>query len=90
MVPPPPPLILIFGKEKEPGQKKEGKVHNDMWVLNMKPAVSGGSPTWDRVRERTARRVRGVDDDDWGVLPLYVRRTPPAPPIILFIVSARI
>ena len=38
-------------QEKEPGQKKEGKTHNDMWVLNMKAAVSGGNPTWDRVSQ---------------------------------------
>ncbi|CAM9309596.1 unnamed protein product [Ascophyllum nodosum] len=47
--------IFLYGgysKEKEPGQKKEGKVHNDMWVLNMKPAVSGGSPTWDRIGKK--------------------------------------
>lgn len=50
---PPTTISVILGsrsQEKEPGQKKEGKTHNDMWVLNMKAAVSGGNPTWDRVR----------------------------------------
>ncbi|CAM9991694.1 unnamed protein product, partial [Ectocarpus sp. 13 AM-2016] len=49
--------IFLYGgysKEKEPGQKKEGKTHNDMWVLNMKPAVSGGNPTWDRIGKKGA------------------------------------
>ena len=44
------PRLCTQPQEKEPGQKKEGKTHNDMWVLNMKAAASGGNPTWDRVR----------------------------------------
>lgn len=49
--------IFLYGgwsKEKEPGQKKEGKTHNDMWVLNMKAAISGGNPTWDRMGKKGA------------------------------------
>eukprot|EP00903_Cladosiphon_okamuranus_P016175 g14926.t1 len=49
--------IFLYGgysKEKEPGQKKEGKTHNDMWVLNMKAAASGGNPTWDRIGKKGA------------------------------------
>jgi hypothetical protein len=37
-----------FSKTKEPGRKSEGKVHNDMWVLNLAPLATGGTPAWDR------------------------------------------
>lgn len=39
-------------QEKEAEKKHEGKVHNDMWQLNMRPCISGGNPTWERVRVR--------------------------------------
>lgn len=53
------PLFWCGLQEKVPGQKREGKTHNDMWVLNMKAAVSGGDPTWDRVS--TAHPSSGVE-----------------------------
>eukprot|EP00595_Chromulina_sp_UTEXLB2642_P001484 CAMPEP_0196765108 /NCGR_PEP_ID=MMETSP1095-20130614/7610_1 /TAXON_ID=96789 ORGANISM="Chromulina nebulosa, Strain UTEXLB2642" /NCGR_SAMPLE_ID=MMETSP1095 /ASSEMBLY_ACC=CAM_ASM_000446 /LENGTH=757 /DNA_ID=CAMNT_0042122529 /DNA_START=202 /DNA_END=2472 /DNA_ORIENTATION=+ len=31
-----------FSKEKNPNQKKEGKIHDDMWMLNLKPAITTG------------------------------------------------
>jgi hypothetical protein len=37
-----------YSKVKEPGRKSEGKVHNDMWVLNLQPLSTGGTPAWDR------------------------------------------
>jgi hypothetical protein len=38
-----------YSKVKEPGRKSEGKVHNDMWVLNLQPLATGGTPAWDRL-----------------------------------------
>lgn len=45
--------VYIFGgysKEKVPGQKKEGKIHEDMWMLNLRPVVgtAGGSAVGGR------------------------------------------
>ena len=38
-----------YSKLKQPDKKSEGKVHEDMWVLQLKNLPNGGSPVWERV-----------------------------------------
>ncbi|CAM9122639.1 unnamed protein product, partial [Phaeothamnion confervicola] len=47
--------VFVYGgfvKVKQPGEKSEGKVHNDMWVLKLKDFGSGGRPSWERVGKK--------------------------------------
>jgi len=55
-------IIYIYGgysKEKVAGQKKEGKVHEDMWCLNLKPLLgtAGSSTSGGRVSIDTSKAV---------------------------------
>ncbi|CAM9721129.1 unnamed protein product [Chrysoparadoxa australica] len=44
-----------FSKVKESGAKSEAKVHNDMWVLDLKPLAGGkGKPVWERMGKKGA------------------------------------
>lgn len=45
--------VYVYGgysKMKIAGQKAEGKVHDDMWVLNLKPVLSNNKPVWQKVK----------------------------------------
>lgn len=47
--------VYVYGgysKVKAAGQKAEGKVHDDMWVLNLKPVLSNGKPVWQKVSRK--------------------------------------
>lgn len=44
--------VFVYGgysKVKQPDKKSEGKVHEDMWVLQLKNLPNGGNPIWEKV-----------------------------------------
>lgn len=41
-----------YSKVKNVGAKSEGKVHTDMFVLNLMPLVTGASPVWDKIGKK--------------------------------------
>ena len=41
-----------YSKLKNPTTKGEAKVHNDAWILHLKPILQGKPPTWERLSLR--------------------------------------
>lgn len=45
------------GKGGGGGGGAEGKVHEDLWVLQLKNMANGGQPYWERVRPQTEKQA---------------------------------
>ncbi|CAH0476097.1 unnamed protein product [Peronospora belbahrii] len=48
-------LVFVYGgyaKVKNAGEKSEGKVYSDLWVLNLAPILKHQSPTWEKLSSK--------------------------------------
>lgn len=58
-------VVYIYGgysKEKSEGSRQEGKIHEDMWLLNLKPCLPSGKSTSLELSKATWQKISRKGD----------------------------